>query len=306
MALQSLLHIRSALNTLNPSQVRELTEKPVHISLHANSEDAYQRMENFFLQELRPARRTESRELLTRGEATAAGNAHLLSVYDEAAVSPAGALVFRPDNPDHMVEKALVRHPQAGIVLARSFYPFRKPYVNRVIASTARENVLFSMATALPDVIPSIIELPWAVAEFASDSAFLTMNQVRMAFHLAAASDREVGYSEQKSEIAGIVASAFGWRALAKQAVGKIPFGGGLIGKAAVAYAGTKVMGLSLDRLYSIGFAHSRGERDRLYAEAYHHGRKVAFRILGQIRPDLAAKFGGLDPKEPNEARFTS
>ena len=306
MALQSLLHIRSALNTLNPSQVREQTEKPVRVSLHAGSEDAYQRMENFFLQELRPARRSESRELLIRGDAAPVGNAHLISVYDETALAPAGALVFRPDIPNHLVERALVQYPQAGIALARSFHPFRRPYVNRVIAKTARENVLFSITTALPDVIPNIIELPWAVAEFASDSAFLTMNQVRMAFQIAAASDREVGYNEQKSEIAGIVASAFGWRALAKQAVGKIPFGGGLIGKAAVAYAGTKVLGLSLDRLYSVGFAHSRGERDRLYSEAYHHGKKVAFRILGQIRPDLASKLGGMDPGKSNEARFTS
>ena len=43
------------------------------------------------------------------------------------------------------------------------------------------------------------------------------------------------------------------WRALAKQLVGKIPFGGGLIAKAAVAYAGTKVLGLSLDHFYSLG-----------------------------------------------------
>ena len=305
MALQSLLHIRSALNTLNPSQVRELAEKQVRLSLHAGSEDAYGRMETFFLQELRPGRRAESRQLLTRGDAVPVGNAQVISVYDEGALAPAGALVFRPDMPNHLVEKALTQYPQAGIALARSFHPFRKPYVDRVIAKTARENVLFSMTTALPDVIPNIIELPWAVAEFASDSAFLTMNQVRMAFQIAAASDREIGYNEQKSEIAGIVASAFGWRALAKQAVGKIPFGGGLIGKAAVAYAGTKVLGLSLDRLYSVGFAHSRGERDRLYSEAFQHGRKVAFRILGQIRPDLAAKLG-MDSKEPKEASFSS
>ena len=83
-----------------------------------------------------------------------------------------------------------------------------------------------------------LISLPWAIAEFASDSAFLTMNQIRMAFMIAGGSDREVGYMEQKSEIAGVIASAFGWRALARELVGKIPFGGGLIAKAGVAYAG--------------------------------------------------------------------
>ena len=46
---------------------------------------------------------------------------------------------------------------------------------------------------------------------------------------------------------------AFGWRALARELVGKIPMGGGLIPKAAIAYAGTRVVGLSLERLYRIG-----------------------------------------------------
>ena len=98
--------------------------------------------------------------------------------------------------------------------------------------------VMFGLATmlvtALPDVIPSLIELPWAAGEFASDTAFLTMNQVRMAFLIAGASDQDVGYREQRAQIAGIVAGAFGWRALARELAGKIPFGGGLIPKAAI------------------------------------------------------------------------
>jgi hypothetical protein len=167
-----------------------------------------------------------------------------------------------------------------------------------VIKRTCRENTLFSLATALPDIIPSIIELPWAIAEFASDTAFLTMNQIRMAFLIAAASDREVGYSEQKSEIATVIGSAFGWRALARQVVGKIPFGGGLLGKAAVAYAGTKVLGLSLDRYYSIGYKHTREERDRLYAQAFRQGKDVAARILTHLRPDVADKYAAESARE--------
>ncbi len=291
MAIQSLTNIRKALSTLNPNQVREMSEKSVHVSLHAGSEDAHRRIESFLLKDLRPARRQESASLITRGTGSSLGDAHHIDIYDESVPSPSGALIFRPERPLYMVEKALVKYPDAGIALARSFYPFRKPYVHRVITKTSRDNALFSVTTALPDVIPNIIELPWAVAEFASDTAFLTMNQVRMAFLIAAASDREVGYLQQKSEIATVIGSAFGWRALARQVVGKIPFGGGLIGKAAVAYAGTKVLGLSLDHLYSIGFTYTREERDRLYADAFRQGKKVAQRILSFLRPDLAAKF---------------
>ena len=130
---------------------------------------------------------------------------------------------------------------------------FRKPVIDRVIHSVARENALFAVATALPNVVPNLLELPWAVGEFASDTAFLTINQVRMAFLIGAASDQEVGYMEQKGQIATIVGSAFGWRTLARELVGKIPLGGGLIPKGAIAYAGTYVVGKGLERINRFG-----------------------------------------------------
>ncbi len=67
---------------------------------------------------------------------------------------------------------------------------------------------------------------------------------------LAAASDRVIGYREQRSEIASVIAGVFGWRALARELVGKIPFGGGLIPKAGISYAATLAVGMSLERLW--------------------------------------------------------
>ncbi|MBV9156437.1 MAG: hypothetical protein JO097_09250 [Acidobacteriaceae bacterium] len=298
MSIQGLVSIKKALSTLNPKQVREMRERSVHIALHADSQEGYRRMEDFFLRDLSPARRRESAVLLTRAPIPVLAQRYDIDVYGEGVVAPHDSLVFHPDSPHRLVQKSLAKHPDLGVPLARAFLPFRRPFVDRVIAKTCKENTLFSITTALPDIIPSVIELPWAVAEFASDTAFLTMNQVRMAFLIAAASDRDVGYSEQKSEIATIIGSAFGWRALAKQIVGKIPFGGGVIGKAAVAYAGTKVLGLSLEHLYSIGFTYTREERDRLYADAFRQGKKVATRILGYFRPDLAARYAAEAAKQ--------
>ena len=88
-------------------------------------------------------------------------------------------------------------------------------------------------------MVPNFIELPWAIGEFASDTAFLTANQVRMAFQIAAACGKDVGLGKQKGAVLSIAAGAFGWRALARELVGKIPLGGGLIPKGAIAYAGT-------------------------------------------------------------------
>ncbi|HEX4749528.1 MAG TPA: hypothetical protein VH302_08315 [Bryobacteraceae bacterium] len=310
MALEGLLHIKKALTNLNSSHVRALSERQVRVGLHAHGQEAYQRIENFFLRDLSPARRRQSAILLARAPFLPGSQPADIQVFDEGVVSPQGAPVFRPDHPQLLVTRTLTTYPDLGVPLAKSFLPFRKAFVERTIAKVARENMLFSLTTALPDVIPNLIELPWAVAEFASDTAFLTMNQVRMAFLIAAASDREVGYMEQKSEIAMVIGSAFGWRAIARQLIGKIPFGGGLIAKAAVAYAGTKVLGLSLDHYYSIGFTYTREERDRLYSDAFRQGKQAALRILKNFRPDLAAKLAAeasrTTPRQPAALPGTS
>jgi hypothetical protein len=301
MSFEGLIHIKSAISGLNPREVREMSEHPLHISLHAPNPAAFERLEDFFLGGLTPTRRGESAAALSRAPGAGLGEGPTpetrvsparfdLAVYDPSLAVPNGAFVFQPERTDRFVGEVLSRHPNLGVALAKSFSPFRQPYVDSVIAKTCKENTLFSLATALPDIIPSVIELPWAIAEFASDTAFLTMNQVRMAFLIAGASDREVGYGQQKTEVATVIGSAFGWRALARQAVGKIPFGGGLIAKAAVAYAGTKVVGLSMDRYYGIGYKYSRQERERLYHDALQQGRSIAVKILQFLRPDVAAK----------------
>jgi len=155
--------------------------------------------------------------------------------------------------------------------------------------SVSKENALFALATALPNIVPNLIELPWAIGEFASDTAFLTMNQIRMAFLIAAASDAQIGYREQKAEIGSIVTGAFGFRAIARELIGKIPFGGGLIPKAAVAFAGTYVMGLSLERYHRLGYGLTRAERREEYEQALKHGKNVAEILLAGFRKVDAA-----------------
>ncbi len=117
----------------------------------------------------------------------------------------------------------------------------------------------------------------------------MTVNQIRMAFMLAAASDRPLGYREQRSEIASIVAGSFGWRAIARELIGKVPFGGGLIPKAAIAYAGTFAVGLSIERLYRLGYGFTREERRAAYEEAYENGKQIANMLLETFRHQRAS-----------------
>jgi len=207
-----------------------------------------------------------------------------LEIFEEGLPRPEYAFSFSPETPERTVEEILQRCEELGLPLARCFRPFRRPVVERIVNTISKENALFALATALPNLAPGLVQLPWAVAELGSDTAFLTVNQIRMAFLLAAASDRPVGYREQRAEIASIIAGAFGWRALARELAGKIPFGGGLIPKAAIAFAGTYVVGNSVERLYRIGYGYTRAERRLAYQEALERGKRLAGSLLESWR----------------------
>ncbi|HYP13691.1 MAG TPA: hypothetical protein VEQ63_07195, partial [Bryobacteraceae bacterium] len=110
-----------------------------------------------------------------------------------------------------------------------------------------------------------------------------------LAFMLAAANDRTVGYGQQKAEIASLFAGAFGWRAIARELVGKIPMGGGLIPKAAVAFAATFVVGTSLERFYRVGYGYTPAERQQAYQQAIEKGKALATSLLNNYRQQRSA-----------------
>jgi len=286
MAIAVLRQVKQALSHLNAKEVREMAERPICVGLVAASADAMGRMETYLVPpHLSPNRRAEASRLLVRGSHSGCD----LEIYESGLLRPAKAFSFDPDAPDNCIRRILRAREDLSLHLARSLYPFRKPVSHHMIRSVAKENALFALATAVPDIVPSIASLGWSIGEFGSDAAFLTMNQIRMAFYLAAASDRPVGFREQRSEVASIVAGAFGWRALARELIGKVPFGGGLIPKAGIAYAGTFVAGVSLERLYRLGYGFTRDERRAVYEEAYQHGRQIAGMLLEGMRPRKAA-----------------
>jgi hypothetical protein len=278
MSMSLIKGIQTALSNLNPAEVRELADRRVRIRLMAPSPEMYGLMESWLLHGLSADRRAQSQKFILHG--TGVGEAADVEIWDEGLLHPDHAFPFDPGSPQQTVRRILDKKPDLAIPLARFFPPFREQVTQDLIARIAKENAAFSLATALPDILPGILTVPWAVGQFASDTAFLTMNQIRMAFLLAAANDRLVGYREQRSQIASIIASAFGFRALARQLVGKIPLGGGLVAKSAVAYAGTYVVGLSLDRFFRLGYALSKDERKSAYEEALTHGRRIASAIL--------------------------
>ena len=307
MAHTMLKQIRSAINQLSPDDINTRAQRPVRILLRTNSQGSVAAIERLFLGgELGPARLAEARAMLRREEDEEDGSRFHLVLFEAGLEAPANwrvgydAFQFRPGHTEQLVTEVLAAREDLSLALARLFSPFHGRVTRDLIHRVSAENAMFSIMSALPNVIPSLAEIPWAFGEFASDTAVLTMNQIRMAFHLAAASDHLVGFSEQRTEIGSIVAGAFGWRSLAREFSGKIPFGGGLVPKAAIAYAGTWVAGASLERLYRVGYGLTRQERKRAWDGAFAKGREVAVQLMARVKRQKNGK------PEPVEAPFHS
>ncbi|MGA2725050.1 MAG: hypothetical protein ABSG79_21890 [Bryobacteraceae bacterium] len=274
--LKAVKQARAAVGLLNPDEVRRRARQPVRIGLVAFDSAGYAAMEDF----LAPAATPRESRLKLLDQVYRAGDPGApdkvdLVLYQQGIPCPQDAYLLRFDDPAATVAEILRDHDDLELALARWFVPFRKPVVERIIHAVSRENAVFAVATALPNLVPSLGEIPWAFGEFASDTAFLTANQVRMAFLIAAACGKEVGYSQRAAEILSIAAGAFGWRALARELAGKIPFGGGIIPKGAIAYAGTFVIGKGLEHYHHAGAPHTRAQREEVYQAALERGKAI-------------------------------
>jgi uncharacterized protein (DUF697 family) len=267
--LKAMKQARAAFSLLSPEDIRDRSRRAVRFGLVAASPGGFEAMEDFLLSAGAP-----NGHVFRAGDPKSPADVDLV-LYQKDIDNPPGTYIYDPDDQEGSVAAILHGNDDIHLPLARQYPVFRQQVIDRLIHGVARENALFAIATALPDIVPNLMELPWAFGEWASDTAFLTINQIRMAFLIAAACGQEVGLQHQKGAAITIGAGAFGWRALARELVGKIPLGGGLIPKGAIAYAGTYVVGKGLERYYHAGRSLTRGERNGVYQAALERGRNL-------------------------------
>jgi hypothetical protein len=285
MPLSVLKDIKKIFAGLNADEIRGAAHHDLTIGLMAAEEQDYEAMERFLAPAaMQDAARGEALRRIQRVNNTPPKRFDLV-LCAPGIPAPGNGFAFNPADPGASAKAIAAGRHDIELAVARNFPRFRQPVADKILQRVCRENALFALVTALPNVLPSVIDLPWAVGEFATDTAFLTMNQIRMALLLAAAYGCPVGYMEQKVEIGVIVAGAFGWRAIARELVGKIPLGGGLIPKAAVAFAGTWVVGLGLEKINRTGSGLSKLEKRDAYAGALAKGKEVVRELV-----PLAAK----------------
>jgi len=285
--------IGTALRNLNPSEVRALADKPVTFGVLAADEAVAGEIFRCLIpSDSSQAQMRRAGKHIVR-VSTEADFARCDVGFAESGVPhPANFFRFDPMDRAGSIEAMLEEREDDGVPLARVFPGLRDAVIDRIIWKVSKENTVFTVATAVPNIIPTVAMIPWAAGEFASDTAFLTMNQVRMAFLIAAASDGDIGYSDQKGQIGSIVAAAFGWRAIARELAGKIPAGGGLISKGLISFAGTYAVGKGLERYFRIGRRLTRKEKRQFYAEAFEKGRSAVEKIVRRTDHSPAAPSG--------------
>jgi uncharacterized protein (DUF697 family) len=197
------------------------------------------------------------------------------------AGAPLGAPIYSVEELggwERVVERILDQRPDIALSLARRFPGLRHEVAERVIRDTALANAEFAMLNALPGVIPIIAPLLPAAA--IGDIFMLTKNQAMMLYRLAAIHELPLDLRARSRDLGPLLGNAFGWRAIAREVVGAVPGGIGLVARGTIAYAGTVALGRALLKLYETGQQPTRAQITRLYKEAYAGAKETVKGLL--------------------------
>src|SRR5580698_2385288 len=163
MALSVLKDIRKIYAGLNAERIRAEAGQSVNVGLMASDPQTYRRMEQF----LAPAAADsmeQARALRAIRPALGAPPSQFDFVLCEPGIAvPRNGYTFESDDTGSLVRLIVGENQATEMALARTFPLFRAEVSSRITGRISRENALFSIVTALPDVVPNLMELPWAI-----------------------------------------------------------------------------------------------------------------------------------------------
>jgi uncharacterized protein (DUF697 family) len=144
---------------------------------------------------------------------------------------PAG----KPLPVERIAELIAERAAERAYTWAARLPVLRKPVVEELIRKFSRQNGILGVAIFIPG----------------ADLPALTLNQIRMVFHIAAAYGEQID-RDRAVEILAVIGAGLGFRAVAREALGFIPGVGWAI-KGGVAYAGTRALGKAAAAYFEAG-----------------------------------------------------
>jgi uncharacterized protein (DUF697 family) len=135
--------------------------------------------------------------------------------------------------PLDQIGRALARRlGEKATPLAARLPVLRRPVCDELIARFSRQNALIGAAAFIPG----------------ADMPALTLNQIRLVLRIADAYGFEID-RERIAELLAVLGSGFGFRALAREALGAIPVAGWAL-KGGIAYGGTRALGEAAIRYF--------------------------------------------------------
>ena len=147
---------------------------------------------------------------------------HVPYVLDENLVRLPGAAGFPVDEIAKRLARAL---GEEATPLAARLPVLREAVCEELIRKFSRQNGVLGVLVFVPG----------------ADLPILTANQVRLVLRIADAHGFEID-RERLPEVLAVIASGFGFRALARKAISYVPFVGWVV-KGAVAYTATRALG---------------------------------------------------------------
>ena len=164
MALSVLKDIRKIYSSLNADEIRGAAHRDVNVGLMALDPAGLQDMEQIAPPWLPDEERADALRAVHPVDGVPAERFDFV-LCQPGVPLPANGYVYNVSDKHGLADSIVSRHNNLDLAIARTFPFFRKPVADRIIGRVSRENALFSLATALPNVIPSFIDVPWAVGE---------------------------------------------------------------------------------------------------------------------------------------------
>ena len=179
---------------------------------------------------------------------------------------------------ERLVPAILDLQPELELSMGRAFSAFRHEVTEREILRVARVNAEVAIVSSIPQAT-----LLLGPASALADTVILTKNQAMLLLRLAAMNGLAVDRG-RLVEMVPVVGAAFGWRTLAREAVGFLPAGLGVVPKAVIAYAGTVAVGKAAAWHYQTGLRMPEAQFKQIYADSASRAKGLVREIAQRVK----------------------
>ena len=268
-------------HSLNVAAIAQEAERPFHLALIGTVDQAALLAARLALETSAP------RDLGLEGPVDLRP---YLGYYSDAQSVPAQSLRLEAEaltgDESGLAEtlaKVILAHPELRLSLARHVPAFRPAVAAQLIGDASKDNARIALISALPGILPITAFLSPATA--LGDMVILTRNQIILLLKIAAAYGKDVDLRARTRELLPVVGSAFGWRAAARELIGLVPGGIGLVVKGSIAYAGTYTVGKAAVIYYSTGKKLTTPRLRQLYRDSLKEAGLRIRPLLQRVRP---------------------